>query len=232
MHKLDELLELLWGARERWKTVRATLRYWEDTARRREAWDRLSTQGPPGSLVQFGPMVNHESRPRFEVAVRRVWARKPYRWRLEFESSDGTNIFVGDLAWPETPEAPRTDCVTLPGALSLETIDGTVAYTFDPWILVPELEMRVLGRAKHTGREAVRVSAVAEAGQSTILGAGADDYELLVDAKWGVLLRSASRLDGEEFEVTEILDIAFDEDLPEELFDAEDVFVAEPPQSE
>jgi hypothetical protein len=47
---------------------------------------------------------------------------------------------------------------------------------------------------------------------------GADDYLLSVDAEVGVILRLASRLRGEEFDVFEVLDIAFDEALAEGTF--------------
>ena len=47
---------------------------------------------------------------------------------------------------------------------------------------------------------------------------GADDYELVIDAERGVLLRLASRFGGRAFDVTEILDIDFDEALPDDTF--------------
>jgi hypothetical protein len=47
---------------------------------------------------------------------------------------------------------------------------------------------------------------------------GADDYLLSVDAEVGVILRVASRLRGEKFEVFEVLDIAFDEVFAEGTF--------------
>ncbi len=49
------------------------------------------------------------------------------------------------------------------------------------------------------------------------------------DAERGVLLRSAARTKGEKFQVTEVLEIAFDEELSEDIFVADDVFQAEPP---
>lgn len=47
---------------------------------------------------------------------------------------------------------------------------------------------------------------------------GADDYLLSVDAELRVILRLASRLRGEEFDVFEVVDIAFDEEFPEGTF--------------
>ena len=48
---------------------------------------------------------------------------------------------------------------------------------------------------------------------------GADDYELVVDAERGTILRLASRLEGRAFDTTEVLDISFDEAFPEGTFD-------------
>ncbi len=181
----------------------------------REAMRRLIPEVPP---------AGQEGEPRFEVAVRRVWARKPNRWRLEFEGSEGANVFVGDLAWsdpprspPNAPRRPRTEPSS--DALALEAIDATVACTFDPRLVIDELFItRVLGPTEYAGRDAVRILAQDIGGPNRQLGWGADDYDMLVDAQRGVLLRSAARAGEEQFQVTEILDIAFDEDLPEKIF--------------
>ena len=226
IYEPHNVLDLMLDARDRWRTLRATLRYWEDTLLARETL-RL--------LVPDVPGVGQEGESRFEVAMRQVWARKPCRWRIEYDGPDGANVFVGDLAWSEPPRPPpnaprRPQVEPSPDALPLEAIDGTVAYTFDPRILLEDLFItRVVGRAEHAGREALRVLAMDEGTPNRLLGWGADDYELLVDAERGVLLRSAARTKGEEFQVTQILEIAFDEDLPEGIFITDEVFDAEPP---
>jgi hypothetical protein len=219
------VLDLMMDARNRWRTLRATLRFWEDTVLAREALRLLVPDAPP---------VGQEEEPRF-VAMRQVWARKPYRWRIEYEGPDGANVFVGDLAWSEPPRSPpnaprRPQAEPSPDALPLEAIDETVAYTFDPRILLEDLFItRVFGHTEHAGREALRVLAMDEGSPNRFLGRGADDYELLVDSERGVLLRSAARTKGEEFQVTEILGLACDEDLPEGIFVTDEVFDAEPP---
>jgi hypothetical protein len=47
---------------------------------------------------------------------------------------------------------------------------------------------------------------------------GADDYLLSVSAEVGVVLRLASRLGGEEFDVFEMVDLVFDEAFAEGTF--------------
>jgi hypothetical protein len=85
---------------------------------------------------------------------------------------------------------------------------------------------RILGRTMHAGRHAIRVEARPSPRAEVFpeSGPGAWPQELLVDAERGVLLRSAGLLDGEPFAVSEVLSVAFDETLPDELF----VFEAPP----
>jgi hypothetical protein len=50
------------------------------------------------------------------------------------------------------------------------------------------------------------------------IGMGADEHELLVEPRLGVVLRAESRLEGEPFVVWELLDPSFDEELSDDLF--------------
>ena len=47
---------------------------------------------------------------------------------------------------------------------------------------------------------------------------GTTDHLLLVDAEVGTILRAAARLEGREFYVAEVAEIAYDEDFPEDTF--------------
>ncbi|MDP9457271.1 MAG: hypothetical protein M3Q60_16165, partial [Actinomycetota bacterium] len=49
---------------------------------------------------------------------------------------------------------------------------------------------------------------------------GADEYEAVVDAERGVLLRLASRLGGEDIDALEVEKIHFDEPFGDEVFDS------------
>ncbi len=51
------------------------------------------------------------------------------------------------------------------------------------------------------------------------LGAGAHDYELLVDAERGVLLRSEARLEGRAFRTIEVTSIRFDGRVDDGVFE-------------
>jgi hypothetical protein len=73
------------------------------------------------------------------------------------------------------------------------------------------------------GREAVRLRGVPgeewdwEWDPDT-LHWGADEYEVVVDIERGVLLRCASRLGGEDFDVLEVEEIHFDERFDDDTF--------------
>ncbi len=47
---------------------------------------------------------------------------------------------------------------------------------------------------------------------------GTTDHLLLVDMELGTILRVAARLEGREFYVAEVTEIAFDEEFPENTF--------------
>jgi hypothetical protein len=224
MNGLEDLRELMWGARDGWSTVQATFREWQDVVRCEEAFDRFVAQEQPGSVGRFGGRIEA---PPFRIKEWRVWARKPYRWRVETDTPNGSFVEVGDRAWrpdlayhgygPEALDPP-----------DLLPLDNHVAWIFDPRIALTELDVRVVGSAVHSGREAVRLVAVPgeEARRShagplvpSILGWGwtAHDFELLVDAERGVLLLLAALLDDEEFARLEVTEVAFDRNLPEDL---------------
>jgi hypothetical protein len=79
----------------------------------------------------------------------------------------------------------------------------------------------VEGETHKAGREAIRLVGVPEEEWDHFpepLWWEADEYEFLVDAERGVLLRCASRLDGEDFDALEVEEIHFDERFTGEVF--------------
>jgi hypothetical protein len=174
----------------------------------------------------------------------RAWHADEYRWRLEADRPDGgVNVLassgrtpsgaapwgpqymgrfwrhrVGGGSWEEDPPwfdlandhywtfyALRTDEICgISGELSM-------------------LDLAVDGPVTWAGREAVRLVGVPGAEwdpgwDPDPLHWGADEYEAVVDAERGVLLRCASRLGGEDFEALEVEEIHFDERFSEEVF--------------
>jgi hypothetical protein len=103
----------------------------------------------------------------------------------------------------------------------------------EPAVILPAVELNVIGRTEILGRPAHRLRA-APVGDGDwdgsfalhALGSSADEYELLADAERGILLRSEARLGGEPFRVLEITELALDDEL------SPGTFTLEPPEGE
>jgi hypothetical protein len=89
------------------------------------------------------------------------------------------------------------------------------------------LDLTVEGTVVWAGREAVRLVGVPGAEwdlgwDPDPLSWGADEYEAVVDAERGVLLRIASRIGGKDFDALEVEEIHFDERFPDDTFASRD----------
>lgn len=221
----------MYGAPGRFTTARATIREWRDEATADEVRERSSGTGAHSrSLGSPGePRMPAASRREDFERTWRVWHERPYRWRQEIEPSDGTGteyrVVDGDAFWYYNPQHEARHAIAtrseFGGGFGPEF---EIAHVFDPGVPhleLEELELRSAGRVRQAGREAIRVEAT-KPGEWDYppepLWLGADDYELVVDAERGVILRLASRLGGQAFDVTEVLDIHFDETFPEGTF--------------
>jgi hypothetical protein len=158
----------------------------------------------------------------------RLWADGTDRRRAEFAlgMETVTVVFRGDTWWSW---APRLGGRTNGGRADVEHGIGPAETLLVPAPVVPVLDLEVLGPGRTLGRDTWRVRAV-PAGDPFArlmglhgLGVGADEYELLVDAERGFLLRAEARLEGRPFRVVEVTELAVDEPIPPETF------VLEPP---
>ena len=165
----------------------------------------------------------------------RVWLAPPDRAREEREGSDGEwyGVCRGRLWWRYDPHS---------GAMSNEAqpevgsggIGDEFGRLLDPAALIGVLDFGEISTGRRAGRPALRVRAVPRAvaeGHNDValwrLGAmGADELCLDVDAERGSLLRIESRFEGQPFAISEVLEVAFDEQFPE------DTFVFTPPLGE
>jgi hypothetical protein len=155
--ELNDLQELMWDARERWITVRTTLRERLGAARSGEAFDHFEAQESPGSFVRLG---TESEPPPFLTKELRGWARKPYSWRVETERWDGASYAeVGDRAW--RPDLTYHGCG--PGETESpdpQPLDKPVTGVFDPRIALTELEVvKLVGETEHAARKTVRLAA-------------------------------------------------------------------------
>lgn len=247
----EEVLELIGSAPQRYDTVRAALRYRGDGATMRTLRDRyllseayrLESGGSPDPSEEV--WYREPDRPfgwRCRVWYAKVSPERGVRDRLEVELPrevypDGgvyISAWDGQVSGPNTAVrariggGPREDD---PPWLSLAQDSFWSTYLFDPdgiaglTSFLFYLDLSVEGTTRKAGREAIRLVGVPVEEWDywpEPLWWGADEYEVLVDAERGVLLRCASRLDGEDFDALEVEETRFDERFPEDVFSAPD----------
>jgi hypothetical protein len=244
----EEVLELIGSAAQRYDTVRAALRYRGDGATMRTLRDRyrateayrLESGGSPDPSDE---VVYSEPDGPFGWSCRLWYAKvspeRGSRSRLEVELPrevypDG-GVYIS--AWDGRVSGPNTAVSARIGERSQEedppwlwqTQDSFWStYLFDfggiAGFPLGSRELSVEGETRKAGREAIRLVGVPEEEWEEWdywpepLWWGADEYEFLVDAERGVLLRCASRLGGKDFDALEVEEIHFDERFPEDTF--------------
>jgi hypothetical protein len=242
----EEVLELMHSAPERYESVRAALRYRGDGPTIKAVRERFlrSEAGRRtfGEQTESPENIRH-SEPDGPFGWRcRVWLIDHHRWRLELDLPGGAldiAVSTGRIRLVGTPEGPpgsselweRRIGGDLPsdalGWLPQPTDTFWTMYPFDPAGIcsldgeLEEMDLRMEGRVRWAGRKAVRLVAVPEPEPERDLEPlwwGADEYEVVVDAERGVLLRLASRLNGEDFDALEVEEIHFDERFGEDVF--------------
>lgn len=220
MGELGELLELLYRAGDSWRTARVTMRRWHHLPRGEQAMRRVHEGAGTAQMVMVGGRHVPEPPETHESTIR-VWIDGPDRAREEQEDGDTTTISVrdGDTWWTYHP---GWGAQTNDGDPSHQAgVGDSAGPLLDPARLIGSLAFeRVepgLVKARPRGRPE-QGFALHE------IGFGADEYELVVDPERGILRRVTAFVDGEPFHELELLDAAFDEELPP------DTFRFEPPQ--
>lgn len=239
MSELGDLLELMHGARRRWSTVRLVLRRWNDTDLGRLAMERgaekARTQGAGVSILRVGARSESKKNdpyPETYESVSRMWLDPPqHRFRVERSDPHGNSVFVqvGEHWWSYHPNMGAT---SNEGDTSIRAGGSEeVSPLLDPALVVGILEFDITGEREHHGRSSIVVRATSrEVEERARFGhymPDADEFELLVDAEVGVLLRIESFIDGQPFMILELTDVQFEEPFAEDLF----VFRAPPGES-
>ena len=226
MSELGDLLELIYGAGERWQTVRLTLRDWQHHRRIREAVERLHAEQASGSVRQV--MIYGDARgpePDEIEHVVRVWldgdrAREEREGPFAFPA---LGVRDGARWWMYSREHGAS---TNKGDPNHQSGIGQQALgLLEPAHVLGALRLEQRGEVEAAaGRPALLVRGTARSrdreGSFPLfhLGLGADEYELVFDRERGVLLRTTGLLDGLPLTTTEVLEIAFDEVIPPETF--------------
>jgi len=220
MSELGELLELMYGARGRWRTARFVVRDRVDFALSQEAQQRLMERQSAGGgsvqvMVSFSATAQPEP-PAELVTTTKVWVEGD-RYRAELEQLDHRTVTVcdGTQIWFWSPEM---------GAVVHDVSNSFSGWEaiLDPRPFLAAGELEPAGRGIAAGRDALvvvgRMPPGAPHWHVDGLPPGATDFELLVDAERGTVLRCDARLDGRPFSLREVLEIAYDEPLPAATF--------------
>jgi hypothetical protein len=174
----------------------------------------------------------------------RAWHLDEFHWRLEVDRPDGgVNIFASNGRTPSGAPPPGPQYM---GRFWRHRVGGGSQEDDPPWFAIANdqywtfyalltdeisgisgrlrpLDLTVEGMVVWAGREAVRLVGVPRERwdwewEADPLSWGGDEYEAVVDAERGVLLRTASRLGGEDFDALEVEEIRFDERFGEDTF--------------
>ena len=244
----EDVLELIRSAPERYETVRTALCYRGDGptmkalrksypasgAGRREAGDAADQLEEDGFSEPEGPFGW-----RCRLWYAKASPERGERYRLEVELPE--EVYPGggvDLsAWDGRVAVPRGQDTFVrsrtgggsreedPHWMALARDSFRTPYLFDPdniaGLPLHGLDLRVQGKTRQASRDAIRMVGVPVEEWDHFpepLWWGADEYEVLVDSERGVLLRCASRLNGEDFDALEVEEIHFDERFPGEVF--------------
>lgn len=243
----EEVLELIRSAPERYETVRAALRYRGDGVVHKEIRERIARSEEGRRAFRISPReasdpIRHPE-PDGPFGWRcRAWHADRHHWRME------TGVPGGGVAITASTGRRRLPIGGPPGSgLVWDRRVGAGPRRDDPpwfglaldhyWTFYPlltdevcgishelrPLDLTVGGRVSWAGRDAVRLVGVPGAEwdrgwDPDPLSWGADEYEVVVDAERGVLLRCASRLRGKDFDALEVEEIHFDEQFSEEAF--------------
>ena len=244
--KPEEVLELIHTAPKRYDSVRAALRYRGNGSVQKEIRQRLVRSEVGRRTFNISPEQASAPIPHPEPDgpfgwTCRAWHADNYHWRMETEVLGG-GVAIAACRGRRTlpiggPSGSKLVWDRRVGAGSHEDDPAWFRLALnDYWTFYPlltdvicgisyklgRLELRVEGEVTWAGREAVRLvgvpPVVEQEWNPDPLWWGADEYEVVVDTERGVLLRTASRHRGEDFEALEIEEIHFDERFEKDVF--------------
>ena len=206
--------------------MRAELRVWEHQPRLLEASRRWHERrgGSSGWGATQEPGGDGEAEPVEHEVSLRVWFRRPDRWREEQRALRGGRnaeiqlVIAGTTWWSYDADWGALTNERTPDHGHGPMLDLTM---LDPGPLIAPCDFGVTGRTHYAGRAALRVEArpiERSLFPDTVDYVAQSPLELIVDEERGVLLARTDLLDGQPFRRGEVVEIAFDEPLPDDLF--------------
>ena len=220
--ELPTLLELLYSATDRSRTVCATVRRVHDQARE---LDLLKARGLYRDPPQIPPEEGvWEQRPLGVVeATTRLWAARPHRLRWETTFTvNGVNerasvgVKDGELYWQRVGDG---EVETNEGREEKSTMTTSEELLLDPSPLLGSYRFEIRGPMSLLDRSGWSVMGSRRLGPlAHHFGHFSDELAFVVDEQRGVLLRVAAVVDGAELSSSEMLGVSFDEDVDSDLF--------------
>ncbi|HLI14446.1 MAG TPA: hypothetical protein VKV23_00115 [Acidimicrobiales bacterium] len=219
----EAVRDLVATAEDRWRSVRAAGRFWQDRQATRRALARRRTR--LGVQPRGLPAREVSSTPLGERATAwRLWRGGAVLVRAEYELGAETVTVVGQGPrwWRWSPRLGATSGGGAGAPVGL--VLGPPSVLVDGRRLLDALELASVEEAVVAGRPAYAVRAVPRAGGGRArlalreAGMGADEYLVAVDAERGVILAVTALLDGEAFQACTTDAVTFDEELAAELF--------------
>jgi len=228
---LGHVLELLHTSPERWETLRLAGREWRHVARFNQAWEKsvaaMQRDSRVASVMSFSHAVvpgEPQEPPETTVEHWRLWHAKPdkIRTQLLVGADTVTAVFAGNKWWSWSP---GMGFLTNAGDPSSSHGLGPGEVLVESPTLISSLKLQTISRTTYISRSAYLVGAIPAKvdhhGPPFVLhalGAGADRYELVVDAEVGVVWRTQAEIGGEAFLVLEVDELGINEPLDEGLF--------------
>jgi hypothetical protein len=202
MSELRELLELLYLARTRWRTVRLTLDDWTHLERQQDAYERSLGLEGTSSPHDYGEIE----------AVTRTWVDAGGPFRQERQGM--TLVHDGDRTWIATAES---------GVIEHESqaMRPLGDELLDPAAFLPGFDLTIIKDTTTAGRPSLEVAGKPRPrgfGPVELFPYGADDLLLAVDRERGVILRFEASATGEPIRRLVVTEIAFDEPFADGLF--------------
>ncbi len=205
MSDVGDLLELLHGARDRWATLQCTARHWHHVERGQIAAERWASASRG---TQMYARFQGGSQPETYERSERLWIAKPELFRIE--SDHRMQVTRGDTWWSRSEDGITTN----DGDPQMRASDPLHEYAahLDPAVLIPQLTFETVNGPVVRAR----TRANDQFGPGLLLGGG-DRHVLTVDER-GVVLRIESFIDGEPFRSSELTDVVWDAEIPEDVF--------------
>jgi hypothetical protein len=215
--ELADAVALLRMPAPRWRTLRVVGREWRHCDLLHDAFMAAT---PPGALVAKGVRVSGEPAPEQSEETWRLWCEAPERLRADF--AVGTEMvtawFRGGTWWSWSPsQGARTN----EGRQNIGHGKGPGEVMVWPGRIAQVLDFELVGKVEVLSRPAYWLRArpfTRHHFDLHSLGRGADEYELVVDAEHGFLLRAQARLGAEPFRALEMTELAVDAGIPADVF--------------